>query len=306
MSITNIQKLAQLASTSLASYSYFNDESDDELFVRLKENSDNGGVGMTEIQADAFRDQYSILALYPNSLLDDPTGFNATLFEDKQTGKKVLAMRGTEFSWQIGADVVVADALGIGVAGFANLQAVQLYRYVKQLTTAGGQTVQYSDEDIVKIYMLANAPALEAATLILPQGTVHDIAVWISQQAGFSDLMTALGNDKGIGTGDALIAANEKIDITGHSLGGHLALTFARMFPEHTDQVVTLNAPTFISHGDAFLTSMGFTPQSGTNITRLEADGDAIHLIGNEKSMGSDSIDLSIWQTKLRTSNNTH
>jgi hypothetical protein len=33
------------------------------------------------------------------------------------------------------------------------------------------------------------------------------------------------------------------------------------MFPEHTDQVVTLNAPTFISHGDAFLTSMGFTPQ---------------------------------------------
>src|SRR5690606_20760738 len=111
----------------------------------------------------------------------------------------------------------------------------------KQLTTAGGQTVQYSDEDIVKIYMLANAPALEAATLILPQGTVHDIAVWISQQAGFGTLFSALAEDKGIGTGDALIAANEKIDITGHSLGGHLALLFARMFPEHTDQVVTLN-----------------------------------------------------------------
>lgn len=236
MSITNIQKLSELASTALASYSYFTDESDGELFVRLKENSDNGGVGMTEIQADAFRDQYSILALYPNSLLDDPTGFNATLFEDKQTGKKVLAMRGTEFSWQIGSDVLLADALGIGAAGFAYLQAVQLYRYVKQLTTAGGQAVQYSDEDIVKIYMLANAPALEAATLILPQGTVHDIAVWISQQAGFGALMTALGNDKGIGTGDALIAANEKIDITGHSLGGHLALLFARMFPEHTQE----------------------------------------------------------------------
>jgi len=26
----------------------------------------------------------------------------------------------------------------------------------------------------------------------------------------------------------------------------------------------------------------------------------------SQKSMGSDSIDLSIWQTKLRTSNNTH
>lgn len=281
MAITNIQDLSKLASTALASYSYFTDIDDEAMFARLQNPASDNGVGMTEIQADAFRGQYRILALYPNSLLDDPTGFNATLFEDKQTGKKVLAMRGTEFSWQIGADVVVADALGIGVAGFANLQAVQLYRYVKQLTTAGGQTVQYSDEDIVKIYMLANAPALEAATLILPQGTVHDIAVWISQQAGFGDLMTALGNDNGIGTGDALIAANEKIDITGHSLGGHLALLFARMFPEHTDQVVTLNAPTFISHGDAFLTSMGFAPQSGMNITRLEADGDAIHLIGN-------------------------
>jgi hypothetical protein len=32
--------------------------------------------------------------------------------------------------------------------------------------------------------------------------------------------------------------------------------------------------------GDAFLTSIGFPPGSGSNITRLEADGDAVHLLG--------------------------
>lgn len=123
MAITNVLDLSKLASTALASYSYFTSIEDAAMFAKLQDLGSNGGVDMTEVQADAFRNQYSILALYPNSLLDDPTGFNATLFEDKQTGKKVLAMRGTEFSWQIGADVVVADALGIGAAGFAYLQA---------------------------------------------------------------------------------------------------------------------------------------------------------------------------------------
>ena len=53
------------------------------------------------------------------------------------------------------------------------------------------------------------------------------------------------------------------------------------MFPQYTDQVVTLNAPTFFATGDAFLTSIGFPPGAGSNIARLEADGDAVHLIGN-------------------------
>lgn len=239
------------------------------------------GIGMTEKQKIAFVARYELTYYRPNDL----TGFSATLFTDTLDGnKKVLALRGTEFTQgagQIATDFAVADALGIAGAGFANFQAVQLYRYVKELTTIGGVSVQYSDDDIAKIAMLFFAKQIELATVILPQGTAHDIAVWASQQAGFSTLFSELANDKGIGTGAALLQAGDKVDVTGHSLGGHLALLFARMFPQYTDQVVTLNAPTFYATGDAFLTSIGFPLGSGSNITRLEADGDFVHTLGN-------------------------
>ena len=277
MAIANVKKLSELASTSLATYAYFDVNS---YLGGLTAPDAQHGVGMTISQRDTFAGRYDLKDQHAN----DPTGFAATLFYDKIDNKKVLALRGTEFTQglgQIATDFAIADALGIGAAGFANLQAVELYRYVKELTTVGGQAVQYSDDEVVKLFMMANAPALEAATLVLPQGTIHDVAVWASQQASFSTLFSALAQDKGIGTGAALIQPGDKIDVTGHSLGGHLALLFARMFPQYTDQVVTLNAPTFFANGDAFLTSMGFTPQSGANITRLEADGDAVHLIGN-------------------------
>jgi Ca2+-binding RTX toxin-like protein len=283
MAITNVKKLSELASTSLAAYAYFTGTSDSDLFSMLTTEGKDNGVGMTDVQATHFRDQYKLLAIMPNNFFADPTGFNASLFQDKETGKKVLALRGTEFDkvFQVSPDGLVADALGIGLTGFANFQAVQLYRYVKQLTTAGGQAVQYSDDDVAKIAMMFFAKQIELATVILPEGTAHDVVVWASQQADFSSLFTDLANDKGIGTGAALLQAGDKIDVTGHSLGGHLALLFARMFPQYTDQVVTLNAPTFFGTGDAFLTSIGFQPGSGSNITRLEADGDAVHLIGN-------------------------
>lgn len=36
------------------------------------------------------------------------------------------------------------------------------------------------------------------------------------------------------------------LEITGHSLGGHLAMAFGRLFPQATSQIYTLNAPGFI------------------------------------------------------------
>jgi Ca2+-binding RTX toxin-like protein len=281
MAITDVKKLSELASTALASYAYFDFINEPELIKRLILPDADHGVGMTVSQRDTFVNRYDLINQHANDL----TGFYATLFTDALDGnKKVLALRGTEFTQSFGqkiTDGAIADVLGIAGAGFANFQAVQLYRYVKELTTEGRQSVQYSDDDIAKIAMVFFAKQIELATVILPQGTAHDIAVWASQQTAFSSLITDLANDRGIGTGAALLQAGDKIDVTGHSLGGHLALLFARMFPQYTDQVVTLNAPTFFANGDAFLTSIGFPPGSGANITRLEADGDAVHLIGN-------------------------
>jgi len=127
MSITNVKKLAELASTSLATYAYFDINTYEG---GLTASDANHGVGMTPIQENVFIGRYQL----KNQHANDSTGFAATLFYDNIDNKKVLALRGTEFTQGLGqvtTDFAIADALGIGGVGFANLQAIQLYRYVK-------------------------------------------------------------------------------------------------------------------------------------------------------------------------------
>jgi len=171
MSTNNVEALSQLASTSLASYAMMNA---DQLAQSLA--SASTGANFTALQASAFAERFSLLSQQPNV---DYNGFSAAVFQDKLSGEKVLAIRGTEFEsgfGQIVTDFVVADLLGIGAAGFANLQGIELYRYWKRLTTAGGQAVQYSDDDIVKLYMMANAPGIESGSIELPTGSVATVA----------------------------------------------------------------------------------------------------------------------------------
>jgi pimeloyl-ACP methyl ester carboxylesterase len=44
--------------------------------------------------------------------------------------------------------------------------------------------------------------------------------------------------------------------VNGHSLGGHLAVAFARLFPANTGQVFTRNPPGFGGQGSAYLTKL--------------------------------------------------
>ncbi|WP_129213138.1 hypothetical protein [Crenobacter cavernae] len=56
------------------------------------QNSDLG-ANFTEIQAGVFDQQYKLISQRQNV---DQNGFSATVFQDKNTGEKVLAIRGTE------------------------------------------------------------------------------------------------------------------------------------------------------------------------------------------------------------------
>lgn len=67
--------------------------------------------------------------------------------------------------------------------------------------------------------------------------------------------------------------------MTGHSLGGHLAMLFSRFFPTNTGEVVTLNAPGFFP-GSVLLSAIGITSFDDSKITRIEADGDGISELG--------------------------
>lgn len=107
MSITNVKKLSELASTALASYANFSSLSD--LGNRLILPDTQQGVGMAIAQKDTFIARYDLKDQHANDL----TGFSATLLYDKLDNKKVLALRGTEFGFlngQILSDFGVADA----------------------------------------------------------------------------------------------------------------------------------------------------------------------------------------------------
>lgn len=273
MSITNIQTLHDLAETSLASYA--NLTTNTALFDDLQ--ITNTGASFTTDQATQFINHYDLVHVQANV---DWNGFSAAVFQDKQTGEKVFALRGTEFDRglnQIGTDLVVADVLGIGASGYANLQAVEMYRYWKKLTTVGGQNVSYTDSELLTLFALKLGPVAGAVVLTTPVGQAAGLAGFSAFKAGFAG---DVGIDTGV-PGQSVIAAGEKVNVTGHSLGGHLALLFARLFPDRVDEVVTLNAPTFFSQGDVYLNSLGFPSTVNSRIARLEADGDGVSELGN-------------------------
>ena len=65
--------------------------------------------------------------------------------------------------------------------------------------------------------------------------------------------------------------------ITGHSLGGHLALLFGRFFPEVTEHVYTFNAPGILPQGEAALRLLGIPPISPDKVTNVfSALGDEV------------------------------
>lgn len=275
MSITNVDELARLASTSVATYATI--ASNVALAIALSDS--RNGAKMAPSQAIAFDARYNFLSQQPNV---PGNGFSATVFQDTVTGRKVLAIRGTEIPTDIVNDAVLADALGIGGAGFANNQGVELYRYWKRLTTVPGQAVTYSDEEVAKLYVMKNA-AVSNLVQSLPTPGIA-LVEYVRQQAGFADFVATVRADVGADSGtpgQPVVQPGEQVDVTGHSLGGHLAMLFARLFPGNTHEVVTLNAPTFFAWGDATLSRLGYPPATSDNISRLEADGDGIHLLGN-------------------------
>lgn len=77
-------------------------------------------------------------------------------------------------------------------------------------------------------------------------------------------LRAELAADKGLaafnGGADPVIPAGSLIAATGHSLGGHLALLFGRLFPSSVHSVFTYNAPGISVNGERLLRLLGVQP----------------------------------------------
>lgn len=135
---------------------------------------------------------YSVLNHAPN----DPTGFSATVFMNNETGKMTIAFRGTETDGFLNPDVLEDGFLA--VEGYARDQIYSLYNYIQRLITPPNETV---------------AQWVRAETFD-PAGDV--IITW-----------ALTGTAHGLG----VIPEGAQIDVTGHSLGGHLAMAASRLFP---------------------------------------------------------------------------
>jgi Ca2+-binding RTX toxin-like protein len=154
---------------------------------------------------------------------NDGTGFAATLFQ--RGNQKVLAIRGTEGNvlGQITPDLLIADLIQIGFIGVALSQAVSMANFV--LRARAGASV-------------TNVPQFQwGVSGPTPVGVPN-----IPLAGGSAYLYLSMSNS---GQGLGLIGESERIVVTGHSLGGHLAALAARLFPDLITDVYTYNAPGF-------------------------------------------------------------
>ncbi|HFD81385.1 MAG TPA: hypothetical protein ENK05_13485, partial [Gammaproteobacteria bacterium] len=195
---------------SEASYANFQNKIDPEDVKTALETIPDGGF--SQVQAEDFVTHWKVANHQP----DTASGFSATLFESlDEPGRYTLAIRGTQ-----GAIDVAEDIFGIAAQGVAARQAVDLYRYYRRLTTPAGEAVDYSQGELL---LLAGLTSGNYSPLT---GTTN----YLSIQARTAD-------DRGLG----VLPTGGTLEVTGHSLGGHLAMLFTRMFPAAVDQVTTFN-----------------------------------------------------------------
>jgi trimeric autotransporter adhesin len=211
--------------------------------------STNQGTPEQSAQASAFVSQWRVVDQYtaPFTLGFIGTGFSGALFQNTQTGEYALAIRGTN---DIAADILGADLGDIVADGLAIDQVVDMYNYWQSLTHSGVYqakrliTLSVETTELNAAYILGGSVGLayEAqlrarpdVVIDYPSRTVRTIQTVQSIQLSDSRLHS--------GSGALTLAAN--VDVSGHSLGGHLAMAFSRLFPGNTANVIAVNGAGF-------------------------------------------------------------
>lgn len=269
--MTTANDLFNNAELAMAAYANLSvGHTDDASNLTALKSTEAGGASMTEDEAARFSARYTdVVAVYSNP----DTDFQAVVFKSAD-GQLTLACRGTA-----GASDLFEDATSVAPYGCAYEQIVSMYNWWQRATnTSDHQVAQYD----VQVLSLLETPPTDAVYL-------NDVPDPLVLGTAFRRYLVPVDSVPGEGTADEglmqALADDPVMDVTGHSLGGHLAMAFASLFD--VGSVVTFNAPGFrsdlLSNNAAFFATLGGNIPDGTNTTNVVAIEDG----GNVNGLGS-------------------
>jgi Ca2+-binding RTX toxin-like protein len=232
------------------------------------QDSDRGGE-FTASQATQLVADWSLVEHTPNT----SSGYSSSLFRSKeQPNRYVLALRGSEpgDAW---SDFIATDVGDIALDGLAIRQIVDLYNDWKRLSAPQGAA-----------YLAARMERLDAPTAAYQiersTGVVGATTLWLRSQrdvvvddpAGTIYRVRIEDSSKVFGATDArahgvgAVPASAELFVTGHSLGGHLAAAFSRLFPATGAEALMVNGAGFASEA-----GLGSYSQAAANVRNLFA-----------------------------------
>ncbi|MDP2811730.1 MAG: hypothetical protein Q8O34_16455, partial [Rhodocyclaceae bacterium] len=251
--MSTIQGLFQQAQLAEAAYANFRDNAGNLITTNAGVIASLQNKNFSESQATAFISTWQVIDQYtaPSFLGLTGTGFSATLFKNIQTGAYTFAIRGST-----AINDFIADAELIARDGVAVAQLVDLHNYWQRLNTAAGatyvakylQTALLETAQLAPLWALAQSPLTAAAGMpaylaYKAQLESQNFVVQggVAKTVEFGDSASVLaGTPLATGAGKLLVTP-PALDVVGHSLGGHLAMAFTRLFPNAGPDALAVN-----------------------------------------------------------------
>jgi len=188
-------------------------------------------------------DQFTASGLFG---LTDSSGFSATLFRNKDTRQYSIALRGT----QLVPSDLSADIGDILLDGISLDQVTDMYNYWQSLNHVGNYQAVQLNTLTPETVALRTAYSLNAAaglayesTLRARQDVIIDYPSLTVRTVQFVDSSQLA--DPRLQNGSGILSGTTFVNLDGHSLGGHLAMAFSRLFPNATNSVVAVNGAGF-------------------------------------------------------------